>query len=557
MAFGRSKRAESSADEFKMGVGNPKASAKAMEKRNRKALNERTAEERAESVSDDQQSPVRGRDSDKLDARHRTTGERSARAGSGARGARRRRHPRDTHNIKLFVVLLCIVAFSIFMFYPPATKITQGLDIQGGLSVIMTATHADNSAVTSDEMDQAVSILTARVNTLGASEATVQLDGNDSVLIQIPGVEDAETALSTIGATGTLEFVDLDNITDQSEVTAIENGQTGQTLDSSTYTAFMTGDSITKVSVGQESTGSAYYAVNLTLDGDGTKAFSDTSTALYQTKGQIAILLDGVVQSAPAVESAITNGQVAISGNYTLDSAKNLQTILESGALPVTLTFSQSQVVGPTLGQQSLTAGVLAAGVGMLVVMIYLLFFYEGLGVLTAANMGVFAALYLGILATLSHFGLFALSLSGLAGIVLTIGMAADSSILVLERFREEIRMGRSVKAASITGVKHGIGTSIDADVVTFVSAIVLFAVAVGSVKGFGLTLALGIVCDIITMLLFKAPAIRLLAPGQIARHPGFWGIKGDLAEGERIAAANGVRTASRASKKKGGAANA
>jgi SecD/SecF fusion protein len=140
----------------------------------------------------------------------------------------------------------------------------------------------------------------------------------------------------------------------------------------------------------------------------------------------------------------------------------------------------------------------------------------------------VFALLYLGVLATLSYFGQFALSLAGIAGIVLAIGVAADSSILVLERFKEEIRMGRSVRAASVTGVRHAIVTSIDADLVTLVSALALFFIGVGSVKGFGLTLALGVICDIATMLLFKAPLLRLLAPRIITRHPGFWGVKED-----------------------------
>ena len=144
---------------------------------------------------------------------------------------------------------------------------------------------------------------------------------------------------------------------------------------------------------------------------------------------------------------------------------------------------------------------------------------YQGLGLITAAAMAVFAVLYLGILALLSHFGLFSLSMAGIAGVVLTIGMAADSSILTLERFREEIRMGRSVRAASVTGVRHGILTSIDADLVTMVSALTLFFLASASVKGFGLTLALGIICDIVMMLLFKAPIIRLLAPKCIAKH--------------------------------------
>ena len=158
----------------------------------------------------------------------------------------------------------------------------------------------------------------------------------------------------------------------------------------------------------------------------------------------------------------------------------------------------------------------------------------------------VFAVLYLGILATLSSFGLFSLSLAGIAGIVLTIGMAADSSILTMERFREEIRMGRSVRAASVTGVKHAIVTSIDADLVTLMSALSLFFCG-ASVKGFGLTLALGIACDIAMMLLFKAPLIRLLAPKVIARHPGFWGIKDSLAASKdyaALAAAEGTSTA-------------
>lgn len=128
-----------------------------------------------------------------------------------------------------------------------------------------------------------------------------------------------------------------------------------------------------------------------------------------------------------------------------------MKTVLESGSLPVSFEYAQSQVVGPTLGQDALQSGVLVALIGLVIVMIYLLVFYEGLGIITAAAMAVFAAIYLGILALLSAFGLFSLSMAGIAGVVLTIGMAADSSILTLERFREEIRMGRSVRAASIT----------------------------------------------------------------------------------------------------------
>ena len=287
--------------------------------------------------------------------------------------------------------------------------------------------------------------------------------------------------------------------------------------------------------------------MNVKLDGEGTKAFAEATKELAPTKGKIVIILDNEVQSAPAVQSEIPNGDVSITGGYSLDEAKSLQTVLESGSLPVSFEYAQSQVVGPTLGQDALASGVLVALIGLAVVMLYLLFFYRGLGLITAAAMGIFAVLYLGILATLSAFGLFSLSLAGIAGIVLTIGMAADSSILTMERFREEIRMGRSVRAASITGVRHAIVTSVDADLVTLVSALSLFFLATASVKGFGLTLALGIVCDIVMMLLFKAPLIRLLAPKVIARHPGFWGVKDAEAAAkdyEALALAEGTSTA-------------
>ena len=315
-------------------------------------------------------------------------------------------------------------------------------------------------------------------------------------------------------------------------------------MEPGTYTPLVTGEQITNVTVGRASDASTDYAVNVTLNSEGAAAFARATSELVATHGQIVIILDDEVQSAPAVQSSIPDGQVSITGGYTMDEAKSMQTVLESGSLPVSFEYAQSQVVGPTLGQDALLSGVIVALIGLAVVMLYLLVFYKGLGIITAAAMAVFAILYLGILAALSAFGLFTLSLAGIAGIVLTIGMAADSSILTLERFREEIRMGKSVKNASKSGVRHAILTSIDADLVTLVSALSLFFLASASVKGFGLTLALGIFCDIAMMLLFKAPLIRLLAPRVIAKNPKFWDVDDSLnaaAEYERVASAEGA----------------
>ena len=451
----------------------------------------------------------------------------------------------NRRNMWLLIVTTILVIASVFMFMPPQDKINQGLDIQGGLSVVLTAEGTDGHEVTQEDMEKSRAIIESRVNALGASEATVQVQGNDQILVQIPGLSDTETALETIGKTGKLEFARADSFTDEGDQTAIENGTymqqgtitddfgnqlpTGETTYrdvTGSYTPLITGENITRVTVDKESETSNYYAVNITLDSAGSEAFAQATRELAPDHGKIVIILDGQIQSAPAVQSEITGGQVSITGNYTLEQAQSLQTVLESGSLPVSFHYEQSQVVGPTLGQDALMSGLLVAILGLTLVILYLIAFYRGLGLLTAAAMVVFAIFYLGLLATLSAFGLFSLSLAGIAGIVLTIGMAADSSILVLERFREEIRMGRSVRAASITGVRHGIETSIDADLVTLVSALTLFFLASASVKGFGMTLALGIVCDIVMMLLLKAPLIRLLAPKVIARHPGFWGIK-------------------------------
>ncbi|MDR1088360.1 MAG: protein translocase subunit SecD [Coriobacteriales bacterium] len=485
------------------------------------------------------------------------------------------------NHVALLIVLAVLLAGSCFMFIPPQEKIHQGLDVQGGLSIVMEASKAGDAGTTAEEMEAARQIIERRVNLLGASEASVQIQGTNQLLVQIPGSIDQTQALETIGQTGLLEFVNLADVSDQEDVQSLENGSvvsdqqinemlafdqiseeqvdaelkngrapagmyamTSYSVDESgsqtyttyhllalepdSYTPIFTGADIDSVSVSQESEIGTTYAVNLDLNAEATEAFAEVTRELVATNGKIAIILDGAIQSAPAVQSAITDGNVAITGDYTLSDANSLKTVLESGSLPVTLSVISSQVIGPTLGQEALFQGVLVALIGLALVAIYLFVFYRGIGLLTSAAIIVFAILYLGILAVLSYFNQFALSLAGIAGIVLSIGVAADSSILVLERFKEEIRMGRSVRAASITGVRHAIITSIDADLVTMISALALFFISVGAVKGFGLTLALGVVCDILTMLIFKAPLIRLLAPRIITRHPGFWGVKED-----------------------------
>ncbi|MGI6755809.1 MAG: protein translocase subunit SecD [Atopobiaceae bacterium] len=485
--------------------------------------------------------------------RWRASGESKASHKAGAAKKPKKRVSRDKRRyLSTLFVLLVALCVCVVGFTPLGEKITRGLDIEGGVSVIMSASKTDGSQPTSEDMQTATQIVQQRVNSLGANEASVQQQGTNSILVQIPGATDAESTVAAIGQTGHLEFVRLDDIGDADALAKLNAGTEDVALKEGTYTAFLDGSTINTTSVGQSSNASTgYYAVNISFNDEGKEKFAEVTKELAPTNGRIAIVLDGVVKSAPAVQSEITDGQVSITGNFTLDEATSLKTVLDSGSLPVTLTMSESRVVGPTLGQDSLNQGIFAIGIGVALVIIYLFVFYQGLGLLTMGSLLVFGVIYLGILALLSHFGAFSLTLPGLAGVVLTTGSAADSSILVLERFREEIRMGRSIKNASVSGSKHGIATSLDADVVTLVTALALFFVAIGPVKGFGLTLALGVVCDIVTMFCFKAPLLKLLALHAIEKHPGFWGVAGDLKEAEKKSAA------AHAAAQKGGAQHA
>ena len=455
-------------------------------------------------------------------------------------------------NYLLLALCAILVIVSWVLFVPPQTKITQGLDIRGGLSVILTAKPSAGQSLTSGDMDKAELIINNRVNKLGASETSVQRQGSDSLLVQIPGVKNADAALKIINEVGKLEFVDVSSLP-SATVTAINSwisrsspGNARPSIpDTIPYTPVVTGDQISNANAGQSSGGlhAGQITVNLQMNQAGATAWKNYTTS--HINKQVAIVLDRVVQSAPVVQEPILTGDTEISGSFTVDEANNLATVLQTGSLPVTLEAQDVRSVGPTLGQSSLIQGVYAALVGLLIVAIYLIVFYRGMGALSVIGLGVFASLFLGLLALLSAFGVFALSLPGMAGMVLTIGLAADSSILINERFREEIGMGKTVRSAAASGTKHAIITSADADIVTFVSALALFVFAIGPVKGFALTLMLGIVCDLVMMLLYSRPLIMILGETIIQKSPAVWGIP------KQAVAARGVAA------KKGGAANA
>jgi preprotein translocase subunit SecD len=437
-------------------------------------------------------------------------------------------------NALLIGITLLLVAVAWFQFWPLSAKINQGLDLRGGASVILTAQPENGSAVSEETMKRAETIVLNRVNGFGVSEASVQRQGTnqDSILVQLPGVKDPQKAIDALGSTGKLEFVDVSKIKDfnKLDANAINNGTA--TLPPGAYPAsavIFSGSAITKASTGVDSS-NAGNVVNLSLSADASQKWADFTTK--NVGKQVAIVLDGAVKSAPQIQSAILSGDTQISGKFSPQEAKQLAAILQAGALPIKLIKSDVRIVDATLGASSLHQGILALLAAFAIVAIYLLVFYRGMGAIAWGALFCFASIYLGVLATLSSLGQFALSLPGLAGMALTVGLAADTSILMFERVKEEVRMGKTLRTAAKSGTKHALWTSVDADVVTFVSAAAIYLIAIGPVKGFALTLIIGIIVDLTVGFLFTRPVIQVLAETNLVKtHEWLFGMSKGGAE--------------------------
>ena len=437
-------------------------------------------------------------------------------------------------NTLALVALAALMALSAWQFWPVEDKITQGLDIKGGLSVTLTAEPLSGAELSEDTMSRVETILTERVNGFGVSEATVQRQGQNAFLVQLPGVQNAQDALELLGEPGKLEFVDMSSVTDTATIELIgkhlDAEYSGETtslpkLDETGYTAFMTGEVITDATVTADELGNP--AVSVSMSKEGSEVWGEVTSRLAAFQGQVMIALDGYAKSAPAVQTAILDGNTLITGSFTVDEAKGLAAILQSGAMPAEIEIDEARVVGPTLGKESLNQGLMAGLVGVALVALFMIAYYRGLGLVSVLSLLAYGVLMMGSLGILSRMNAFALTLPGIAGLILGIGVAADTSILIFERLQEEIESGKTHRSAAKSAVRHAIATSIDADIVTLVSAIALYAFAIGPVRGFAFTLILGIVVDLIAALLFTGPVVRMLAEGTMSKAPALWGVKG------------------------------
>jgi preprotein translocase subunit SecD len=266
------------------------------------------------------------------------------------------------------------------------------------------------------------------------------------------------------------------------------------------------------------------WQVSFELDSEGASAFGDATAAMIGR--QIAIALDRGVVSAPVVQGAIPNGQGVITGDFTEAEAKELATLLNAGSLPVDLNRESVRTVSPTLGEESLREGVVAALAGLALLLIYLLLYYRMLGIVAWMGMTIWAILAVGLVAIAGESFGYALTLAGVAGLVISIGVTADSYIVFFERLKDELRGGRSPRSVVQPAFQKAFRTIVAADVVTFIAAAVLYATAASSVRGFALTLGVSVVLDLFVVYFFKRPTVYLLARNRRLAEMRAFGLK-------------------------------
>jgi preprotein translocase subunit SecD len=444
---------------------------------------------------------------------------------------------------RLLIPILILIAIAVWVALPnnpgihiggiqKDIKTHLGLDLVGGVQALLEADVAPGTTVTSENMNTAKQIVDNRVNGLGVSEAVVQLAGTNRILVELPGETDPEAALATIKNTGLLEFVDFGStpmlegtpvqtdslqasttasptatpvVTSTTQITA--TAVTTPTQPAKIYHTVMLGSDLKTVEVTRSTAGQ--YEISFVLTANGSKIFSDFTS---QNIGKyLGIVLDKKVISSPVIQNAITDGQGVIQGNFTLESANALAVQLRYGSLPIPLKVVTSQTVGPTLGQDSLRKSLIAGVVGMIVVILFMALNYRLPGVVADLALIVYALL------TFMLFKLIpvTLTLPGIAGFVLSVGVAVDANILIFERLREELRAGRTLRQAIDLGWQRAWLSIRDSNFSTLITCLILFwfgsTFGASIVKGFSLTLAIGVLVSMFTAIIVSRTFLHLV----------------------------------------------
>jgi len=403
--------------------------------------------------------------------------------------------------------------------------VKQGLDLRGGLQTLLEADVPADRVVTAEEINNTRTILENRANGLGVSEVVMQIAGDRRIVAEFPGISNPEEVVAALKQTALLEFVDMgDTPPAQAEgqtiVTDTDSSKatTGQTV----YHTVMTGAGLDTVAVGQ--TALKGYSISFTLKSDASKAFADYTTA--NVGKTLAIVLDKKVISAPNIKEPITGGQGSISGSYTQETANTLAVQLRSGSLPIPVKVVESRTVGPTLGEESVRKSILAGAIGLTVVILFMALNYRLPGIIADLALVVYALLSLMLFKLIPV----TLTLPGIAGFILSIGMAVDANVLIFERLKEELRAGRTLTQAIDLGWSRAWPSIRDSNISTLITCAILYGFGntfgASMVKGFSVTLALGVIVSLFTAIIVTRTFLHTALDGlKIGEHPTWFGL--------------------------------
>ena len=440
----------------------------------------------------------------------------------------------------LVVVLIGVAAYLIFVRQPVAEATRLGLDLEGGVSANLQGYKTNGEEVTREEMDLAAGVIRQRVDSLGVTEPEIQIQGDDQVVVNIPGITDADRAVEVIGRTAQLGFYEVlataggqpvpeDEIEDtkaglQDELKrdpTYEEGETKILFEESPapdgsgtivqgYVVpaepELTGEALDSAVQSTDQAGRRQ--VQMELTGEGGEAFGDLSQQIVDNAlanaipggGRLAVVLDDDVVSAPVVDEPIYGGQVVIQnqgspGGLPQEEAEELEVVLQTGALPVNMEILSVSSIGPTLGADSLRSGLLASLVGFGLVLVFLVIIYRVLGLIADLALIIYAFLLWGLIVAIP----ITMTLPGIAGIVLSIGVAADANVVIFERIKEEVRRGKTPRTAVGIGYQKGFKAILDGNLTTLITAFILFALSSGSVRGFAVLLVVGVILSMFT----------------------------------------------------------
>ena len=403
---------------------------------------------------------------------------------------------------KLWIRLLLVIAIlagAVWLIMKEPVKL--GLDLKGGVYAVLEATPEDGGTEIDDEtMNSLIEVLDRRINGIGVAESVVQKAGSNRVIIELPGISDTTEAINMIGKTALLEFKIMD-----------EHGNLGPTL--------LTGGALKKAQVGYGNLGEPQ--INFEMKPEGAIEFARITRE--NVGKQLAIVLDGKVQTAPVIRTEIPGGTGSISGNYTVEEAKRTATLLNSGALPIKAEIVETRTVGASLGDESIAASMVAGKVAMALIGIFMIIFYRFPGIVADIALVCFGLITFALLQFIGA----TLTLPGIAGLILSAGMAVDANVIIFERIKEELGFGNTIRGAINAGFSKGFVAIFDSNLTTLIITGILFIFGTGPVKGFAVTLTIGTVASMFTAIVMTKVLLMVFVEVFHLNNPKLFGIRG------------------------------